>query len=426
MKETAEPFDSITDAELGPLLERIGDCSLVLLGEATHGTAEFYQMRDRITQELILRKGFTAVAVEADWPDAAQIDSYVRHREPSAPEFEAFSRFPTWMWRNHEVRDFVDWLRQHNESGIDPDHQVSFHGLDLYSLYRSRDAVLSHLDRVDPSAAAEARENYGCLSPWQDDPAAYGREVVTGRLASCESGVVDTLTQLLRRRLEYGTVLGVDFLDAAQNALIVANAERYYRIMYHGSKESWNLRDMHMFETIRTIRAHRGPSAKVVVWEHNSHVGDASATEMGARGEHNVGMLARRHFGDDAFLVGFGTHDGWVAAATDWGGPMERKPIRPSHPLSYERLCHDTAIPSFTIHLREPRRAELVQELAEPRLERAIGVIYRPGTELQSHYFRASLPSQFDEYIWFDNTNSVHPIAAHEVAGVPDMYPFGL
>jgi protein-L-isoaspartate(D-aspartate) O-methyltransferase len=426
VREVAQPFDSIHDAELGPLLDRIGECPVVLLGEASHGTSEFYRMRERITRELILRKGFTAVAVEADWPDAARIDAYVRRRRPVGPRFEAFSRFPTWMWRNVEVRMFVDWLHEHNAAVGRPAQRVSFHGLDLYSLFTSRDAVMTYLDGVDTDAAALARQRYSCLTPWQQDPAAYGRAVVSGRFAGCEEGVVSTLTDLLRRRLDYAVEGGEEFADAAQNALVVAHAERYYRAMYHGSKESWNLRDLHMFETLQMLRSRRGPGAKVVVWEHNSHVGDASATEMGAGGELNVGLLARREYGDNAFLVGFGTHDGVVAAATNWGGPMERKAIRPSHPDSYERICHDASIPAFMLHLREPVRAEVRDELAEPRLERAIGVIYRSETERQSHYFRASLPHQFDEYVWFDRTSPIRPIATHEVVGVPDTYPFGL
>ncbi len=434
--EVAEPFGSIADAELGPLLERIGDCSVVLLGEASHGTSEFYRMLERITRELILRKGFTVVAVEADWPDAARIDTYVRHRRPTGPPMEPFARFPTWMWRNREVATFVEWLRDHNATLEEPSRQVSFSGLDIYSLFTSRDAVLSYLAGIDPDAAAVARHRYSCLTPWQHDPAAYGRAVVTGSFSGCEEGVVATLTDLLRRRLEYSAQTSADFVDArqnsddfvdaAQNAMVVAQAERYYRVMYSGSRASWNLRDQHMFETLKFVRAHRGPGAKVVVWEHNSHVGDASATEMGARGEHNVGMLARREFGASAFLLGFGTDHGTVAAATDWGGPMEIKSVRPSHPDSYERICHDTGIGGFMMHLRDPARPEVREELAVPRLERAIGVIYRPETELQSHYFQASLPTQFDEYVWIDATTAVTPLPTHEVAGAPDTYPFGL
>ena len=426
VRESAQPFSSIDEADLGSLLERVGDCSVVLLGEASHGTSEFYAFRDRLTRELILRKGFRAVAVEADWPDAARIDAHVRHRPPSPPPFVAFSRFPTWMWRNREMSRFVDWLHEHNGDLADPEKQVSFHGLDLYSLYTSRDAVLAYLDRVDPAAAVVARSRYSCLSPWEQDPAQYGRAVVTGGFRGCEDGVVATLTDLLKSRLAYAEGDEVDFVEAAQNAAVVANAERYYRVMYYGSRESWNLRDQHMFETLRLVRAHRGPATKVVVWEHNSHIGDASATEMGARGEHNVGQLARGEYGDDVFLVGFGTDHGTVAAASDWGGPMHRKAVRPAHPDSYERLCHDTGVPAFLLHLREPDRPELRRELAEPRLERAIGVIYRPETELQSHYFQAALAHQFDEYVWLDETSAVTPLAAHHLEGLPDTYPFGL
>ncbi len=424
--ESASPFGSVDEAPLDAMLDRIGDCRYVLIGEATHGTAEFYRLRELITRELIVRKGFTAVAVEADWPDASIVDDHVRRRPTIGAPFRPFDRFPTWMWRNRQVSVFVDWLRTHNDGITDPGRQVSFHGLDIYSLFRSRDAVLAYLDRVDPAAAVVARDRYSCLTPWEADPAAYGRAVMTRGLRGCEDGIVDTLTDLLRQRLAYRGDDGDHFLNAAQNALIVAGAERYYRVMYRGGNESWNLRDQHMFETLRTVQAHRGDRTKIVVWEHNSHVGDAAATEMGARGEHNVGMLARRAFGNDAYLIGFGTDHGMVAAASDWGGPMEHKSIRPAHSGSYERLCHDTTLPAFVLPLRHPGRPDLPDELAGPRLERAIGVIYRPETELASHYFQASLPHQFDEYIWIDET---HPVtAANEpgMSGVPDTYPFGL
>lgn len=426
VREAAEPFPSVEGADLAPLLERIGGCSVVLLGEATHGTSEFYRLRDRITRELVSKHGFVAVAVEADWPDAARIDRFVRNRPARGPDLDIFSRFPTWMWRNHEVGEFVRWLRDHNDLVEDPAARVSFHGLDLYSLYSSRAEVIDYLDRVDPEAADLARHRYSCLSPWQQDPAEYGRAVVTGRFAGCETAVVATLSDLLRRRLDYSTDSGDDYLDAAQNAAIVANAERYYRAMYSGSRASWNLRDQHMFETLQVLRSSRGPDAKIVVWEHNSHVGDASATEMGARGEHNVGMLCRRQFGDDAYLVGFGTDHGTVAAATKWGGPMRVEDVRPSHPRSYERVCHDSGVPAFFLRLREPRRDDVRVELGAPRLERAIGVIYRPETELRSHYFEASLPSQFDEYVWIDETTAVHPLPARVAPGDADTFPSGL
>ena len=426
IREEAEPFDDLETADLGALLERIGDCRVVLLGEATHGTSEFYRFRARITQELVRQKGFNVVAVEADWPDAAQIDRYVRGRETPPAEGPTFARFPTWMWRNREVQDFVHWLRDYNEEVSEPERKVSFHGLDLYSLYTSIASVLRYLDEVDPEAGQVARLRYGCLTPWAQDPALYGRAALTRRFAVCEAEVLTNLREMLDRRLQYAARDGESFLDAVQNARVVANAERYYRAMYYGSAESWNLRDRHMFDTLRTVLGFRGAEAKAVVWEHNSHIGNAAATEMGARGELNVGQLARDEYGDDAYLVGFGTDRGTVAAATDWDGEMEIKRVRPSHPESYERLCHESGVAAFLLHLREPERSEVREELEAPRLERAIGVIYRPETELLSHYFQAVLPWQFDEYVWFDETRAVTPLGTEEVRGMPETYPFGL
>ncbi len=426
VREAAEPLGDIEHDGLEALLERIGDARVVLLGEATHGTSEFYRMRARITRELILHRGFTLVAVEADWPDAARVDHYARHLPgPPAPG-AAFTRFPTWMWRNREVEEFTHWLRAHNGGVEAPERRVGFHGLDLYSLYTSIDAVLRYLDDVDPAAAKVARVRYGGLTPWQGDPAAYGRAVVTAGYRACEEQVVAMLRDLLDRRLAYQQRDGERFLDALQNARLVAAAERYYRAMYYGSRESWNLRDQHMFETLQVLLAFRGPDAKAVVWEHNSHVGNAAATEMGARGEHNVGQLARAAFGAAAYLVGFGTDHGTVAAATDWGGPLEVKHVRPAHSESYERLCHDASVEAFLLALRQPRRPALRDELTAARLERAIGVIYRPETELASHYFQAVLPEQFDEYIWFDETRAVTPLDHLQPHGVPETYPFGL
>jgi protein-L-isoaspartate(D-aspartate) O-methyltransferase len=431
VRETARPFTSIAAADLGPIVERIGGARVVLLGEATHGTCEFYRFRARLTRELIERHGFDFVAVEADWPDAARVDRYVGHRPPPLPrepaEEPAFTRFPTWMWRNREVAEFVEWLREHNASRGE-ESRVGFHGLDLYSLYRSIGEVLRYLDAVDPEAAAVARLRYGCLTPWERDPALYGRAALTRRFAICENDVVSTLVDLLGRRLDYAARDGDRFLDALHNARLVAAAERYYRVMYYGAHESWNLRDQHMFETLLLLLATRGSASRGVVWEHNSHVGDAGATEMAARGETNVGQLTRRAFGDDAFLVGFGTDHGTVAAAHDWDGPMEVMAVRPAHPDSYERVCHETGVPAFHLHLREPERPEVSEELKTPRLERAIGVIYRPETELQSHYFEAVLPWQFDEYVWLDESSAVTPLVApaRGAPGLPETFPFGL
>ena len=314
-----EPFEDIDTAPLDRLLARIGDARIVLLGEATHGTSEFYRMRERISRELIAKKGFRFVAIEGDWPDAARIDHYVRHLEYPPSEWTAFARFPTWMWRNHEVRAFVDWLREHNRPRP-PGERIAFHGLDLYSLYDSIRAVLKYLDEVDPASAKIARERYGCLTPWQSDPATYGHAALTGSYPTCESEVAGVLTELLEKRRAYAEHDGERFLDAVQNARLIANAEEYYRIMYYGSRASWNLRDSHMFETLKTLLNFYGPDSKAIVWAHNSHVGDSAATEMSSRGEFNIGHLCRKEFGTNAYIIGFGTNAGTVAAASSWDG----------------------------------------------------------------------------------------------------------
>ena len=423
--DAAESFPSIEAADLNPLMARIGSARVVLLGEATHGTSEFYRMRERITRDLIVNKDFRFVAIEADWPDAARVDHYVRHFQYPPSEWTAFARFPAWMWRNTEMRDFVSWLRKHNGSA-DRGQRVAFRGLDLYSLYDSIRSVLNYLDEVDPESARVARERYGCLTPWQRDPVTYGHAALTGSYPTCESDVARALADLLTKRRAYAEHDGERFLDAEQNARLVANAERYYRIMYYGSRASWNLRDSHMFATLKNLLAFHGADSKAVVWAHNSHVGNAGATEMAARGEINIGQLCREEFGDQAYLVGFGTHGGTVAAASEWNGPMEVKDIRPSLPNSYERLCHATGLARFMLGLRG--RGDLCgpEALGKQRLERAIGVIYRPETEMASHYFQASLPRQFDEYIWFDSSRAVTPLATAEIMGLPDTYPFGV
>jgi protein-L-isoaspartate(D-aspartate) O-methyltransferase len=422
---SCEKFDAIDSADLEPLLRRIGNARVVLLGEATHGTSEFYRMRERISRDLIERKGFSFIAIEGDWPDAARIDHYVRHAEYPPSEWMAFARFPVWMWRNQEVRDFIDWLRTHNAS-VEAGRRVAFHGLDLYSLNNSIRSVLSYLDDIDPQTAQVARQRYGCLTPWQSDPATYGHAALTGNYQTCEREVVSMLTDLMRKQRAYAEHDGERFLDAVQNARLVANAERYYRTMYYGSRASWNLRDSHMFETLKTLFDFHGPESKAIVWAHNSHVGDSAATEMSSRGEYNIGHLCRQEFGTTAYSIGFGTNSGTVAAASEWDGPMEVKAVRPALPESYERLCHETGDPRFLLRLRSPIPAGLAEGLLKPRLERAIGVIYRPETELQSHYFQAVLSRQFDEYIWFDQTKAITPLVTEELKGLPDTYPFGL
>ncbi|MEQ4575858.1 MAG: protein-L-isoaspartate(D-aspartate) O-methyltransferase [Gammaproteobacteria bacterium] len=424
----AVPLPDIEAPAFADAFERFAGCRVVLLGECSHGTSEFYRARMAITRRLVERHGFTVVAVEADWPDAATVNRYVRHLPADARAAPAFERFPTWMWRNAEVAALVAWMREHNR-GRDAARQVGFYGLDLYSLGASMRAVLDYLDRVDPQAAATARQRYGCLAPWQHAPATYGRAALDAGYAKCEAEVVRQCRELLARRLEYAQADSERYLDAAQNARLVAAAERYYRSMYYGGAESWNLRDTHMFDTLRQVLDAKGPGAKAVVWAHNSHVGDARHTGMGRRqGELNIGQLCRQAYGDEAASIGFGTHEGSVAAASDWDGELEIKQVRPSRPGSVERLCHDSGVARFLLDLRPGRHEALREALMPMRPERFIGVIYLPETELQSHYAEASLPGQFDAYAWFDRTGAVTPLgrephAAHEVA---ETWPSGL
>ena len=416
----AEPLPGFDDPNFGKLFDRFGQKRVVLLGEASHGTSEFYRARAAITRRLIAEHGFTIVAVEADWPDAAAIDLKVRGLKPQTDAPQPFQRFPTWMWKNRDVEAFVHWLTRHNQKATE---QCGFYGLDIYNMRGAIAAVLAYLDKVDPKAAAVARQRYACLTPWQHEPSAYGRAVLTAGYRECEDEVIRQCREMLEKQMSYA---GDDeFLDASQNARLVASAERYYRVMYYGGAASWNLRDSHMFQTLSRLLQWRGAGAKAVVWAHNSHIGDARQTEMGqVREELNIGQLCRQHFGGDCALIGMGTHSGTVAAASDWDGEMEIKKVKPSRGDSIERLCHDSEMPRFLLDFaRDPRLAE---RLAEPRLERFIGVIYRPETELQSHYADSSLSRQFDAYLWFDETRAVEEIGAQKHLGVPDTYPFGV
>ena len=426
IRDAAEALPALDSPDFGALFDRFADARVVLLGEASHGTSEFYRARAAITRRLVERHGFGIVAVEADWPDAASIDRYVRHRPMLAGAPQAFQRFPTWMWRNTDVQAFVEWLRGYN-TGRPKAQQAGFYGLDLYSLNNSIRAVLDYLDRVDPEAAAVARRRYGCLTPWSKEPAAYGHMALTSGFAPCEQAVVETLQALLDKHMDYARADGESFLDAAQNARLVANAEAYYRAMYYGSAESWNLRDTHMFDTLKLLLAAAGEHAKAVVWAHNSHVGDARHTEMGqVRGELNIGQLCRQEWGSDAVPIGFGTHTGTVAAASDWDAPMQVMPVNPSLAESCERQFHDSGIVPSLFDLRPGQRDALRERFAGSRLERYIGVVYRPDTERWSHYADSELSRQFDAWVWFDQTHAVTPLADGHAQGMPETYPFGL
>jgi erythromycin esterase-like protein len=427
-------------SDYDPLMQQIGGARYVLLGEASHGTHEFYRERAEITKRLIREKNFNAVAVEADWPDAYRVNSYVRGASDDVEAIDSlagFKRFPTWMWRNADVLDFVGWLREHNDTLPNDANKVGFYGLDLYSLHTSIEAVLGYLKKVDPEAAARARYRYSCFDHFGEDTQAYGYAAGFDLAESCEKEVVNQLLELRKRAAEYasrdGRVAADDFFFAEQNARLVKNAEEYYRSMFRGSVPSWNLRDRHMAETLEFLIRHfarQGQTARVVVWEHNSHVGDARATEMGERGELNVGQLIRERHENDAVLVGFSTFTGSVTAASNWDAPAERKRVRPALQESYEALFHEVGIQRFQISLSEG--SPVATALHEPRLERAIGVIYRPETERQSHYFYARIANQFDALLHFEETRAVEPLertaewTMAEAKEPAEAFPFGL
>ena len=419
------------------LLRSIGNARFVLIGEASHGTHEFYKERVEITKRLIAEYGFSAVAVEADFPDAYRINSYVRGvgKDQSAAEsLGGFKRFPAWMWRNADVLDFVGWLRSFNDDLENDAQKVGFYGLDLYSLHTSMEAVLAYLQKVDPEGANRARERYSCFDHFGEDTQSYGYAAAFGIADSCEKEVIDQLTELSRRATELanrdGRVAADEFFMAEQNARLVRNAEQYYRTMYRSDVSSWNLRDQHMVETLQSLDRHLGGNdspAKIVVWEHNSHLGDARATEMGRRGEWNVGQLVREGYDTDAYLIGFTTYNGTVTAARNWGDDAERRRVRNALDGSVEALFHRVEHDRFLITFGE--KDNLRSILRTPLLERAIGVIYRPETERQSHYFQTQLSEQFDAVIHIDETRALEPldITAEWERGEPaETFPFAV
>ncbi|KAI0835146.1 erythromycin esterase-domain-containing protein [Hypoxylon sp. FL0890] len=446
-------FPSVAEASdvFAKRFDNFDKCKVLLIGDGTHGTSEFYTARAEITKYMIEKHGFNIVACEADWPDAEAVDRYVRRRgdpakqasiEPQSAAKQAggeregvFMRFPTWMWRNMEVHDFVEWLREHNrgKSVLDAD-SVGFYGLDLYSLRASMRAVIDYLDQVDKNMADLARDRYGELMIWAEDPKEYGLETLVSGFEGYEAEVVQMLKDLLSKRIEYSATHwdGVEFHSAEQNARVVKDAEQYYKVMYYGRRESWNLRETHWFETLVRVLKHRGESAKAVVWAHNSHVGDARASSKGwARNELNVGQLCKETFGDQgAIAVGCSTYRGTLAAAERWGQDMQVMQVQPALSNSYEQLMHATGIKNFVLDLRERRCSkELREALKEQRLERFIGVIYRPDTERQSHYSFAVLPEQFDGLIWFDETRHVGTLEVQQpptALGAGETWPFEL
>jgi erythromycin esterase-like protein len=433
--QTARPLTGSSE-DFDPLLELAGDAQCVLVGEATHGTHEFYRLRAQLTKRLITEKGFCAVAAEADWPDAHRANRFVRGLGTDTDAVDAlgdFQRFPAWMWRNADVLDFIGWLRAHNDA-LEAPEKVGFYGLDLYSLHTSIGAILRYLDRVDPAAAGRARDRYGCFEHFGEDAQTYGYATSLGLTPDCEREVVSQLLDIQRERASIlrkdGLALEDEQFEAEQNARVVVNAEGYYRSMFRGRVSSWNLRDTHMAETFDALLTHLGrrfEQPKIVVWAHNSHIGDARATEMGDAGELNIGQLARERHAGKTVLIGFSTYTGTVTAASAWGGPAERKVVRLGLTGSYEELFHHTGVPNFLLPLKD--LGEVTGALRERRLQRAIGVIYLPETERASHYFESSLASQFDAIFHLDRTRALEPLerTANSKRGeAPETFPSGV
>ena len=436
LRQNLQPLTGDLD-DYDRILDVIGEARFALLGEASHGTHEFYRERAEITKRLIEKKHFIGVAAEADWPDAYRVNRYVQRLSDDTDAVEAlsgFRRFPTWMWRNTVLVDFVEWLRAYNDGLGSGETKVGFYGLDLYSLRSSMAAVLEYLEKVDPETAQKARERYACFDHFGEDTQRYGFLAGLGLAKSCEEEAVRELVELQQRALDYarrdGRVAEDEYFNAVQNARVVKNAETYYRSMFLDDVSSWNVRDRHMMEALEALTAHldrQTGHARIAVWEHNSHLGDARATDMGRRGEINVGQLVRQRYGRDAVLVGATTHHGTVSAASNWGALVERKYVRPALPGSYEAAFHDTDIPRFLLSWH--KTADTPEWLNEPRLERAIGVIYRPDTERASHYFYARLAEQFDAVLHFDETRAVQPLDAvpeWEAGEAPETFPFAV
>jgi erythromycin esterase-like protein len=434
--EMARPLGTAPQ-DYDPLLDLIGDARFVLIGEASHGTHEFYSERAEITKRLIREKRITAVALEADWPDAYRVNRYVRGASEDATAADAlvdFRRFPQWMWRNTVVVDFVEWLRGYNLALPADAPKVGFYGLDMYSLRASMNAVLRYVEGVDPDGAKRVKQHYACFDQFGEDTRFYGLVTSSGLATSCREGAIQVLLDLQKRAMETarreGGLVDEELFNAEQNALVVKNAEEYYRTMFLADTSSWNLRDGHMVETLEALAAHldrQGARSKFAIWAHNSHLGDARATEMGVRGELNVGQLVREKYAPDCVLIGFTTHHGTVTAATDWDGTAERKTVRPALPGSYERTFHALPIRRFLLTFAGATPPS--DAIRVSRLERAIGVIYRPETERASHYFLARLADQFDAVIHFDETRAVEPLERTPLwveGEVPETFPFAV
>jgi erythromycin esterase len=426
LEDLARPLDG--PAHIDPLIEAIGDAKYVLLGEATHGTSEFYTWRTEITRALVREKNFSFVAVEGDWPDCYRVNRYVKGREGKSAEevLHAFDRWPTWMWANREVVQLVRWMRAHNDRSLD-DRKVGFYGLDVYSLWESMHAVIEYLEKVDPNAVSSARRAYSCFEPYNEDAQEYARATALVP-TSCQAEAVAALVELRSKAEDYRDKEDPEsYFNAEQNALVAKNAELYYRTMIRGGPTSWNVRDHHMMETLDRLMQHHGPYAKAIVWEHNTHVGDARFTDMARAGMVNVGQLARQaHEKDGVWLIGFGTYKGGVIAAREWGAPMERMRIPEARAGSYEAAMHQ-AVGRDSMFIFRDEDDEATLRLREPRSNRAIGVVYDPRTEHWGNYVPTVLPQRYDAFIYIEETKPVDPLHMPAVIDgeVPETFPSG-
>ncbi len=423
--EAAEPLPAISDPDFASFVDRYAEARVVLLGEASHGTDEFYRARTAITERLVREHGFTIVAVEADWPDAARIDTYIRGLEALPPPDEPFPRFPSWMWRNRAVEDLIARLRAFNEEVQDPTREVGFYGLDLYSLPSSMDAVEEFAREHGPATLEEVRRRYGCLAPYAGDPAAYGAMARGAEAETCAADVTSVIDEVLGAQLKEVETSDRVLFDAFMNARVVAASEAYYRAMYEGGAASWNLRDTHMLDTLKRILEARGEGAKAIIWAHNSHIGDARATGMGAMGQINLGQLAREEWGQEAVLIGFGTDRGTVTAATAWDGAPETMEVIPSLRESWGALMREAGPDHFFLDLRAAE-GPLTEALAAERIERYIGVLYMRQTERPSHYIPSAISQEYDAYIWLEETQAVEPVPLEEIEALPEEHPFAL
>ena len=427
LKRVARPLKDAKD--LDPLIDRIGDSRYVLLGEASHGTSEFYTWRTEISKRLIEEKGFSFIAVEGDWPDCYQVNRYVKQMPDSGDSatavLHAFERWPTWMWANREVVALVEWLRARNRGKAD-EARVGFYGLDVYSLWDSMRAVTEYLERIDPQLAASARRAYNCFEPFAEDPQDYAHATAIVP-TSCEDEALSVLKALRSKAPDYRADGREGYFNAEQNALVARNAELYYRTMVRGGPASWNVRDRHMVETLNRLTHHHGPAAKAIVWEHNTHVGDARFTDMARAGMVNVGQLVREAHGDEGVvIVGFGTHRGTVIAAEEWGAPMERMRVRVARRGSFEEAMHDASVGDALLLFEDVHHGG-VPGLEEPLGHRAIGVVYDPDAERWGNYVPTLMAQRYDAFLYIDETRAVDPLhmPVHIGAEPPETYPSG-